>query len=392
MKRFCFLLKQSWKIILENKKKFFWISLEMAIAIALSSILLTLAYSTHLEKKNFQTSAVNNNIKVFSTADKNTPFCVPYTPDDLEDLEKIFKDHGEVLLICDRLLGCFTPDKKVFNLYIRFTNALSENKYYCNEEVELVITNEENLWGITDQEKFILELRKLLNEELEKVTFVLDEFMERHLVEYYSQEIEPEGLLLLPMDLYFRLNQPFEGDAEYLNIFFTNEDYYSEGVIEAAKLLEKRHGKQFHFNYVSSTAEFLRQISELSLLIIGLLVMTGGVLIVIIMGLWGVVTSILKKRMKDISICLCLGVQTQLIYLEVLLIILTPSFLGGVIGIGTSSLIINNLKFKIFEITPSIWIYMSSFGIAFLVSLLAGIASLLQLNKIKPLVILREEN
>lgn len=343
----------------------------------------------------------------------------PLSQTDVASIQDIFGDKADVYLICSRssdwapissvsrlITGkVFIPAGVAERIYLIYSTAIPEGKYYASGKGEKPLLSEEY---VCDLEPEAVALRSGVNSgrlsKLDWSPHELSTLLARHLgpleIMYLGYQVlgiempTEEDIILLPLSEY---GAEARSDDFMLTVFLTKQDFCDKEIMETVQfvdsLLTSRHGDQFSYECYSGVERVRTRIENLTMIATAMVIVTVTVLIIIILGLGGIMASIVKKMMKEIGIRLCLGVDRELVRLETLLATCIPAVVGGLIGAIVARYAMAFVSEDMLFVTSvPLWASAGAVGFAVLAGVLAAQIPLRQLGNLHPLEVLREVN
>ena len=388
-------------------------TIEVALAVGLFSALLAVLHSIQVERSELLAASASTNFRMVISVEADAPSGLPISPEQLGRVQETFGDKAthwgptaSQVRLSDGTPAFFGRGERI---HVRYSSAVPAGSFYASGRAEeLLLSDDYTSTGLPTETLEELRsriaaghLHKMTSPAPQPLDEPLDELIERHLEPLRMLErgyshldqktITEEDIILLPLSE----SDSIGGSASYLlAFFFATPEYPGSEVIEAVSfvqtLLKDKYGEQFYYSYHSGLGESRGRIASLSTLAAGLGIVAASVLSIIILGLGGIMASIVKRLMKDISIRLCLGVAREFIYMEVLLATSIPAIVGGVFGAAASGLFMEYSNLDIFTASIPIWTSAASIGLAVFVGMLASLVPLRQVGKVQPLQVLRE--
>lgn len=419
MKGLSYSIWQGWCVFWKERRKFYFVALEVALAVALLSVLLTTLYSIQQQKSLLLSSSEEMNFRMRLSVTAPGHSGPPLSQTDVASIQHIFGDKADVYLICSRssdwapissvsrlITGkVFIPAGAAERIHLIYSTAIPEGKYYASGKGEKPLLSEEY---VCDLEPEAVALRSGVNSgrlsKLDWSPHELSTLLARHLgpleIMYLGYQVlgiempTEEDIILLPLSEY---GAEARRDDFMLAVFLTKQDFCDKEIMETVQfvdsLLTSRHGDQFSYECYSGVERVRTRIENLTMIATVIAIVTVTVLIIIILGLGGIMASIVKKMMKEIGIRLCLGVDRELVRLETLLATCIPAVVGGLIGAIVARYAMAFVSEDMLFVTSvPLWASAGAVGFAVLAGVLAAQIPLRQLGNLHPLEVLREVN
>lgn len=217
------------------------------------------------------------------------------------------------------------------------------------------------------------------------------------ILDSYSQVEEiknKEAIAVLPIEWYYPVFHYKDINHIKLNIKFPdakrNEIASLYQKIDAVITNWNTQSKSYSFTIGSEFFDFLKSTSTMRKQSIIFNSISCIFLFIILIGLIGLFVLFMERRKKEMAVCLALGATKNNLAWEIFLEILCISFVGFLIGIVTSCIILQNgFYYTYILVNLSYQIPFLLIILLFVIAVLASVPSIYMVKKLLPMEILR---
>lgn len=385
--------------------KYILITLQLILAVSLCYMSLSLVYSVKLARGTLEKGNIENNFKVMALFQPGTPVRFAYTPNDIATIESFFGDNGTVYFIHQQSIGWrylnpSTKDSNLVTLEVFYTSGLQKGEYLATANVKSMFLGDNYTYiGIPFEKAYVAKLQsKLVSESIMVIDDEQQQFILRHQVvpelTKTRDQIEaelPEAMLYLPLDDYFESQVDSFMDRSKLLIYFDKTEINAQAIGQTLRLLREQYDGNIRFVSASDMAGYRMQIEGHDMIAKIFLILSVGIFTVVIIELICLVTTMIKKRIQEICIRLCVGVRYSYVYWEIFISLLIPLLLAGMVGVYLGNVLLERMDVVSVPIVTDPLVGLLTIVIILLTFILVAFISVFQLRNTDLLHVINEE-